>query len=208
MLHLSCHGDNAWRGAAGEDTPQPVLLLEDAKGAAAPTPAAGWRDGSGKYRHGLLDALGTYRPRLLFLSACLTAAAGEAGSGKAAAALSDGVPAVLGWDGSVADVAATAFAREMYDQLGKGVPPASAVAAARRVLLNGPVAATAPGMAEHEKDATGAGRLAALLQAEAAALRRDWHLARVWLGGAGGGALVGGAMLPVAARNNKRPDAQ
>ena len=89
MLHLSCHGDNAWRGAAGEDTPQPVLLLEDAKGAAAPTPAAGWRDGSGKYRHGLLDALGTYRPRLLFLSACLTAAAGEAGSGKAAAALSD-----------------------------------------------------------------------------------------------------------------------
>ena len=70
----------------------------------------------------LVEALGAYLPRLVFLSACLTAAAGEAaktaseaaesgeGPAKPKAAVANSlagqlarhVPAVLGWDGSVA----------------------------------------------------------------------------------------------------------
>ena len=30
VLHLSCHGHNAWRGKDGKEPPQPVLMLEDA----------------------------------------------------------------------------------------------------------------------------------------------------------------------------------
>ncbi|HTW27994.1 MAG TPA: CHAT domain-containing protein, partial [Acetobacteraceae bacterium] len=61
VLHLSCHGHNAWRGKDGKAPPQPVLMLESATGDEQATTAGA-----------LLDALGAYRPRLLFLSACLT----------------------------------------------------------------------------------------------------------------------------------------
>jgi tetratricopeptide (TPR) repeat protein len=127
----------------------------------------------------------------VFLSACLTAAAGEANRGGlpgekessaglrggvahslAEALVNAGLPAVLGWDGSVADRAATAFAATLYDGLEGRQDLADAVAAARRDLLNAP---------EESK-------------------RRDWHLARVWLGPGGGGPIVGGnvrrAMMP------------
>ena len=90
----------------------------------------------------------------------------------AEALVDGGLPAVLGWDGSVADGAATAFAATLYDRLEGREELADAVAAARRDLLNAP---------EESK-------------------RRDWHLARVWLGPAGGGPIVGGnvrrAMMP------------
>ncbi|HME23578.1 MAG TPA: CHAT domain-containing protein [Acetobacteraceae bacterium] len=180
VLHLSCHGHNAWRGRDGKDAPQPVLLLEDATGSNAPTTA------------GLLfDALGKYRPRLLFLSACLTAAGGR--DAATAGALSDSlasrivrdIPAVLGWDGSVADVAATAFARELYDDLDKGVDLPLAAASARRALLNASGVPDSDSRAETEFQRR--------LRAEANALRRDWHLARVWLGAEGGGPVVDGA---------------
>src|SRR5262249_6274518 len=82
----------------------------------------------------------------------------------AEALVDSGLPAVLGWDGSVADGAATAFAATLYDRLEGRSDLADAVAAARRELLHGP---------EEPK-------------------RRDWHLARVWLGPQGGGAIVGG----------------
>ena len=125
VLHLSCHGHNAWRGRDGRQAPQPVLMLEDAaSGDERPTAASE-----------LVEALGAYQPRLVFLSACLTAAAGEPaktaseaaesgdGPAKPKAAVADSLagqlarhaPAVLGWDGSVADVAASAFARELYE---------------------------------------------------------------------------------------------
>jgi tetratricopeptide (TPR) repeat protein len=142
----------------------------------------------------LFDALGAYRPRLLFLSACLTAAAGGQDAATLAA-LSDSlatrlvrdIPAVLGWDGSVADVAATAFARELYDDLGKGVALPLAAAAARRSLLNGVGAA---GGSADGKDMTALQRR---LRGETESLQRDWHLARVWLVAEGGGPVVGGA---------------
>jgi CHAT domain len=125
-LHLSCHGHNAWRPSDKSSVqPKPVLLLEDPEGEELPTDAGE-----------LIGALRAHRPRLVFLSACLTAAAGDAKRGGlpddkevpaslrtgvahslAEALVSAGLPAVLGWDGSVADRAATAFAATLYDGL-------------------------------------------------------------------------------------------
>jgi tetratricopeptide (TPR) repeat protein len=174
VVHLSCHGLNNWpdgRGAAGV----PVLLMEDEVGGPRPTTAAE------------LVRLVTTGPRLVFVSACLTAtgagatghlppAAGHkgqptpaGGSGLlahsfATALVTAGVPAVLGWDGSVGDDAATLFAERLYRGLADRAELAVAVGDARRALL-------------------GSGD---------PSLRRDWHLARLWLGPAGGGPLVAG----------------
>ena len=199
LLHLSCHGHNAWTDRGHPDRqPQPVLMMEDAQGSARPTPAPA-----------LIAALRAYRPRLLFVSACLTAAAtpGKAGPGEAGAdALADslastlvraGVPAVLGWDGSVADVAATAFAHALYDGLSGRQSVGEAAARARRALLLGLPAAGGSGAG---KEAAGAAEGVLTSAAERELGRRDWHLARVWLGPAGGGPVVGGrrkrSMLP------------
>src|SRR6266851_4456572 len=179
VLHLSCHGHSAWN-VTGQ--PQPVLMLENLQGDARPTAAAD-----------LLDALGSYRPRLLMLSACLSAAAGEQGRAElmadslASAFVRAGLPAVLGWDGSVADVAATRFAQELYDRLGQRQPIVEAAAVARRALL---LATTASG-GSGDKERIGSAGLGEL-GGQDKVLRRDWHLARVWLGPGGGGALVGG----------------
>ena len=65
VLHLSCHGHNAWRGKDGKQPPRPVLMLEHADNdEERPTTASE-----------LVDVLGAYKPSLLVLSACLTAAA-------------------------------------------------------------------------------------------------------------------------------------
>src|SRR5262249_31338311 len=109
-LHLSCHGYKSWR-AKPSDKPKPVLLLGTPEGNELPTDA-----------NELITALQAHRPRLVFLSACLTAAAGEGrrsglpgdkdasasvrggvAHSLAEALLNAGLPAVLGWDGSVAD---------------------------------------------------------------------------------------------------------
>jgi AAA ATPase domain/CHAT domain len=124
-------------------------------------------------------------PRLLFVSACLTATAANAkghlpagpdrraASGDTDAMVahsmatslgSAGVPAVLGWDGSVDDRAATLFAHQLYAQLSNRADLATAVGGARRSLL----------------------------QTADERMRADWHLARLWLGPTGGGPLVGG----------------
>ena len=174
VVHLSCHGHNAWRAPdKPEDDPRPVLFLETLAGTENPTDAGA-----------LIGALGAHPPRLVFLSACLSAAAaggeqreGPSGDGKkstparsaAAHSLAEslvdaGLPALLGWDGSVADAAATAFAARLYGELADQRDLADAVALARRDLLNG----------------------------KEAVQRRDWHLARLWLGPLGGGPLVGG----------------
>ncbi|MEU4475258.1 CHAT domain-containing protein, partial [Micromonospora sp. NPDC023888] len=175
VVHLSCHGVNRWPVRPGLPG-VPVLMMEDEVGDDLPTTAAE------------LVRLMTTVPRLLFVSACLTATAadaggylpagggrrGRAGSGgdgdvlvahsMATALVSAGVPAVLGWDGSVDDLAAIVFAEQLYQQLSRRADLALAVGDARRVLLN----SVEP------------------------RLRADWHLARLWLGPLGGGPLVAG----------------
>ncbi|MEV4513856.1 CHAT domain-containing protein [Dactylosporangium sp. NPDC049525] len=191
VVHLSCHGTNQWRRSPGEPG-VPALWTEDELGEARPATA-------GELVEWLSPA-----PRLVFVSACLTAASAEetghlpAGPGEhgdaadrdlgvtgpvltdpapadstngvgvthslATALVSAGVPAVLGWDGSVSDRAATLFAQRLYERLGARADLAVAVADARQ----------------------------ALLRSDDAVVRRDWHLARLWLGPAGGGPLVGG----------------
>ena len=89
----------------------------------------------------------------------------------------------------MADVAATAFARELYDDLGKKQPLPLAAANARRALLTG---AAGAGGADAHKEASPGAQLEQRLKAETEALKRDWHLARVWLGPEGGGPVVGG----------------
>ncbi|WP_405813062.1 MULTISPECIES: CHAT domain-containing protein [unclassified Streptomyces] len=175
VVHLSCHGLHNWRESP-EAPPTPVLLLEDDLGEGRPT--------SAKELVGLL----TPPPRLAFVSACLTATGADvaghlpggagrrgapaAGPGVAVAhslateLVAAGIPAVIGWDGSVNDRAATLFAEHLYAQLSRRVGVAEAVAAARRRLLQCPD--------EH--------------------VRADWHLARLWLGPAGGGPLVAGTV--------------
>ncbi len=71
-LHLSCHGHNAWRPSGKPSVaPKPVLMLEDTEGEELATDAGE-----------LIGALRSHRPRLVFLSACLTAAAaGDAKGG-------------------------------------------------------------------------------------------------------------------------------
>jgi tetratricopeptide (TPR) repeat protein len=144
VLHLSCHG---------RSEPEPLLGLEDEEGNGLDTgPAA------------LIGALPAPRPRLLFLSACQTAAAGTLADPLAMTLVRAGAPAVLGWDGSVYDHEATAFARALYKELARRRRLEEAAAMARQALLN-------------DSDS---------------APSRDWHLARLWLGPKGGGALVGG----------------
>ena len=175
VVHLSCHGLNNWSDPPGAPG-VPVLMMENDVGEGRPTKAAD------------LASLLTTEPRLLFVSACLTATGsdasghqppgdgrkGEPGSGAggsdlvaqslATALVTAGVPAVIGWDGSVGDRSATAFAERLYRRLADRADLAVAVGDARRVLL----------------------------ESQDPAVRADWHLARLWLGPAGGGPLVAG----------------
>ena len=152
VLHLSCHG---------RSQPAPALLFETDEGESLPTPAAG-----------LIETLHNHLPRLLFVSACESSAAPEALADPLALTLvRANVPAVLGWDGSVYDHEATAFASALYENLSRRGRLEEAVGAARRALLN------APGPQRS----------------------RDWHRARLWLGRSGGGALVGGSRRRLAA---------
>lgn len=182
VLHLSCHGASDWTPPeAPQAQPCPVLLLEDESGEPRPTAAAA-----------LIQALRPAPPRLLFVSACLSATPSgsaaapaepghKAGAAEARAALppvrgsafvhslatalvEGGVPAVVGCDGKVADTAATTFAKHFYQGLARRLAPAEAVAKARL----------------------------AILQSDDPELAHDWHLARLWLGPQGGPPLVRG----------------
>ena len=182
VLHLSCHGEANWRGLDGREPPRPVLLLETETGEPALTTAAE-----------LAEALGGWRPRLAFLSACESAERSEAAETVVDSLATQllrhaGIPVVLGWEGSVADGAATAFARSFYAALGLRVAPGLAAARARWALLNGDVGA-AFGMGA-PRDAQSGTRLQGLAAGTAGTLKSDWHLARLWLQGSGGGPLV------------------
>ncbi|WP_239087916.1 CHAT domain-containing protein, partial [Actinoplanes digitatis] len=173
VVHLSCHGVNNWRAGPGV-AGVPVLLMEDELGQGRPTAAPE------------LVRLVDGKTRLVFVSACLTATGADtdghlpAGPGRRAGAavgaggvvahsmatglVAAGVPAVIGWDGSVTDGAAILFAQELYRRLRDRAPLAVAVGDARRAVLASPNPR----------------------------LREDWHLARVWLGPDGGGPVVSG----------------
>jgi tetratricopeptide (TPR) repeat protein len=172
VVHLSCHGVNNYPARPGAPG-VPVLLMEDDTGEGRPTTA------------GDLASLLSAVPRLLFVSACLTATGADAGGhlppgdgrkgepgggggliahSLATALVAAGFPAVIGWDGSVIDRSATVFAERLYRALAGRADLAVAVGDARRVLLDSPDPV----------------------------VRADWHLARLWLGPAGGGPLVAG----------------
>ncbi|MGI5507179.1 tetratricopeptide repeat protein [Lentzea sp. CA-135723] len=176
VVHLSCHGSNNWPGEDGGPG-KPVLLMEDDTGGARPTTASE-----------LVALLPHDTTRLVFVSACLTATGADSaphlpsGAGRKAgpgpggdkellahslstSLVAAGVPAVIGWDGSVQDQAATLFARRLYQELNRQVDVAVAVGDARR----------------------------ALLASDDPRVRADWHLARVWLGPTGGGPVVAGS---------------
>ncbi len=153
-LHLSCHGDiHPRRGH--------VLVLEDEVGEVAHADAGD-----------IVGLLGDpERTPLVFLSACRTAEQAES-PGEGARWFEPfvrdlaraGVANVLGWDGSVYDADAAAFARTFYRELAgrERIPRAAAVA---RLELR---------------------------RAQREDLRRGqhWHLARLYLGPRGGGALA------------------
>lgn len=144
VVHLTCHGTSQ---------PAPLLLLEDDTGAPQPTTPVQ-----------LLESLQHHLPRLLFVSACESAAPGVLADPLALTLVRAGVPALLGWDGTVYDHEATAFARTLYSTLSQRSTLEEAVGAARRALLS----QTGPRPS------------------------RDWHRARLWLNRRGGGILVGG----------------
>ncbi|WP_156921490.1 CHAT domain-containing protein [Desulfovibrio inopinatus] len=150
VLHVSCHGTNK---------PTPCLALENETGDCVLTTASD-----------LVMKLPTAAgrtPRFLFVSACKTSLPGHMETGPAqslaAAMARSGLPAVLGWNGSVGDQSATLFAKELYASLADRQPLEDAVCHARFRLL------------------------------ENTELQyNDWHMARLWLGAQGGGPLIGG----------------
>ncbi len=153
-VHLSCHGGiDPKRG--------PFLAFEDAQGAMMPAFA-------GDLARLLGDSQGT---SLVFLSACRTAEQASSSSDAARATepfvrnlVRAGVANVLGWDGSVYDHDAAAFAQSFYRELAMHARVPRATAVARQQLRRRNL--QDPRHGQH------------------------WHLARLYLGTQGGGALA------------------
>ncbi|MFT3718265.1 CHAT domain-containing protein [Pseudorhodoferax sp.] len=157
----------------------PFLALEDEDGSMLPCFA-------GELAGHLAGADGANGMPLVFLSACRTAEQ-TAGPGTAARPnepfvrnlVRAGVLNVLGWDGSVYDRDAADFARSFYSALAGYAPVAHAAAQARRQLRQHNLADPRQG--------------------------RHWHLARLYLGPQGGGALAarGGARRHLASTSHQ-----
>ncbi|HYI49182.1 MAG TPA: tetratricopeptide repeat protein [Allosphingosinicella sp.] len=111
----------------------------------------------------LADAFGPSPPALVMLSACRTAERAEGFTAPFARQMATIVANVVGWDGSVYDPDATDFAAELYRELARRSSVPRAAAQGRRTLLQ--IRAKTPQRGAH------------------------WHLARVYLGEGGGGAL-------------------
>ena len=113
----------------------------------------------------LKDTLGgeEQMPGLVFVSACRTAEHGPAAASFAQGLVRAGLANVIGWDGSVYDSDAIRFAESFYRQLAEHRTVSHAVAHTRKELLRA-----------HEAD-----RFAGA----------HWHLARLYAGPAGAGAL-------------------
>ncbi|HWR82754.1 MAG TPA: tetratricopeptide repeat protein [Candidatus Deferrimicrobium sp.] len=117
----------------------------------------------------LVNKLGSNHPRLLFLSACETAEAHPVLDSLARSLVRSGAPAVLGWGAPVLDLEATLFAAFFYGRLTAGDDLAHALAYARLELSESKQLPEPPG-----------GGLRS----------HDWHLARLYYGPNGGGALA------------------
>ena len=114
----------------------------------------------------IVSAFGADKPGLVFLSACRTAEHQAQSAPLAMELLRAGVPAALGWDGKVIDAEATLFARDFYADLANHQTPAHAAAKARRALLKAH-------LADPDRKTC-----------------RHWHMARLYVGAAGGGGLT------------------
>ena len=153
-IHLSCHGNiDSKRG--------PFLAFEDSQGAMQPTFA-------GDLAQLLGDGQGTF---LVFLSACRTAEQAHSAPDSARATepfvrnlVRAGIHNVLGWDGSVFDTDAAAFAQSFYRELAMLARIPRAAAVARHQLRQRNLEDSRQG--------------------------QHWHLARLYLGAHGGGALA------------------
>lgn len=165
VVHLACHGTNGSR-APGSAVRGPTLSMETADGALRNVGAAD-----------LVPALaGT---SLVVLTSCLTASAPDGGDQRedmierpqthsvVAELVAGGVPAVVGWDGTVQLGAAIAFNGAFYGALSRGADTVRAVGAGLRVLLSDD-------------------RLRLMGYT-------DWHRARLWIGPTGGSAIVRGS---------------
>jgi len=117
----------------------------------------------------LLGRLTNSHVRLFFLSACETAEAHPALDSLARSLVRAGAPAVLGWAGPVLDREATLFAAYLHRRLLGGEDLAYALAWARHELA-------------HSESLPDRG--------SAVPRASDWHLARLYLGPNGGGALA------------------
>lgn len=117
VLHLNGHG---WLSPNG-----PRFVMEDDEGRRCDASAAE-----------IAEAVSGNWPRLVFVSACQTAGAPDAGAAASMAeALVDaGAPAVLGWALPVGDKAASDLAAVLYRELGAGAGLLESVTAARRAL--------------------------------------------------------------------------
>ena len=150
---------------------RPEVVQISCHGTLTPEPALLLEDAVGdevKVKSGQLTGkLAAHKPRLLFLSACETAQADPVLDSLARALVRAGPPAVLGWAAPVLDVEATVFAAQLYARLTQGEALAQALAYARLELA-------------HSEQ----------LPAAAGGRTRDWHLARLYLGPQGGGALA------------------
>ena len=182
ILHLSCHGDivetegemrhvllletekgevdlvepNRLLAALGEKVPSLVFLSAcrtGQRGHASGVPGIEGR------RDGFTETAGLF-------SAAPRRDAGTTVAPEMAEPLArqiaTGVPHVLGWDGSVYDADAVAFAEALYARLSKGETVAFAAAKARHAVMDA---------------------------AESGAPGQHWHLARIYLGSGGGGKL-------------------
>ena len=149
---------------------QPDILHLSCHGRADKTPQLAFEDEFGD--RALTDAttlareLGGNRPRVLFLSACESAVGNDVVDSFAIDMLVRQMPAVVGWDGPVGDVEATLYAAAFYKHLAQRLSLTEAVARARLDLV----------VAMEERNVAA----------------RGWHLARLYLGPAGGGVISRG----------------
>ena len=160
-LHLSCHGD-----VLSEEQATSLRKQGHAEAKAGPVLLLETPEGRRFFATSadLSNCWGADTcPPLVFLSACRTAETTPDVSESYARKMLDVVPAVLGWDGSVIDRDATMFSEHFYQGLADCNPPTHAAAFARLALLQA-----------HRDDPN---------------LGRHWHLARLYLGPQGGGAL-------------------
>ncbi|MEM9488029.1 MAG: CHAT domain-containing protein, partial [Myxococcota bacterium] len=200
VLHLSCHGTTD--PPPGQPSAAPALLLEDEFGQTARATA-----------NDIALELGEHLPqRLTFVSACSTAASVDPARDKdgdgassddkstevigslASGLLSHGCAAVLGWAGPVLDGEATTFAAFLYKRLSNKESLESAVALARRDLIDAARRSAerdlSPTRDHGGEDATRFLRRDSHRAATDARESRDWHLARLYLGERGGGPLT------------------